>query len=188
MDTARRTVVIVGTSHSFQLATAGALASAGAELQDFLADLCRAHQIRAVAEEMGEESLGERGSAASVPMRVAQASNLAHAFCDPGTAERARLGICESYAVLQWREMSKKGSTPETIAAGIRADHAKREAIWLERLGALDRWPTLFVCGADHVAEFQALLEREGMRAVVAAHDWEPKASVESGESARQTR
>jgi hypothetical protein len=76
------------------------------------------------------------------------------------------------------------GWKEEQIEAAVRASHQKRETFWLRQLLALDVWPALFVCGANHVRHFAELLEEHGINASIAELDWEP----ESPSFSRETR
>jgi len=107
-------------------------------------------------------------------MRVARALKLPHRFSDPNTEERKRLGLALDHNSVEVGAWLKKGSTPEIIAAEVAVEHRKREKAWLERLQALDTWPALFLCGANHTTGFAAMLERHGVHVAVAAEDWEP--------------
>jgi hypothetical protein len=155
-------IFIVGTSHTIQ--------TTAVEFKPFLESLCRAFNIRVVAEEMSSEALAARGCAASIPMQVADAMDLTHQFCDPTTSERVMLQI--------WQESDIRAqslfSTPQEaqISALIAESHAKRERYWLAQIRKTDSWPVLFVCGADHVESFYRLLELNGIVAHVAAADW----------------
>lgn len=165
-----RTVVIVGTSHSIQAPTKGTNAVVTEEFKRFLRDLCAAFGIRAVAEEISAEALGQRSLVESIPMQVASSLNLDHRCCDPESAERIRLGILQENDIraqgfLQnWSEIR--------IAQHVAASHTKREGIWLKHLQDLNRWPVLFVCGANHVQGFHSLLREQRLSAVVATEDW----------------
>jgi hypothetical protein len=130
--------------------------------------------VKAIGEELSEDSLAQSNSPESVPMRVAKALKLSHCFCDPSTEERKRLGLALDHNSVEIGAWLKQGSTPESINAEVAVEHRKRERVWLERLHAFDIWPTLFVCGANHTHGFAAMLEGHGVRVEVAAEDWEP--------------
>lgn len=149
-------VIVVGTSHSIQLGTEGINHSVCEELRVFLEDLCRTYDIRTIAEEMSAEALTESKCANSVPMRLDESLQLQHWFCDPGRLERVRLGIYQENDIRAQAFLS--GWSESEISARILASHAIRERYWLNELRALNHWPVLFVCGADHVASFCALL------------------------------
>lgn len=166
-----RGVVIVGTSHSIQMATKDVKAQAGKELQDFLIGLCRTHGICAVAEELSAEALAQYQRVASIPMQTAELEKIKHRFCDPDNAERVRLGICLDENLMR-AQGQLDGLSEIDIASRIATEHAKRERYWLAEIQTLNQWPILFICGANHVGNFRALLEQEGFIVFVAAADW----------------
>ncbi len=153
------------------MATNGVKAQVGKELQDFLIGLCRTHGIRAVAEELSTEALAQCGHAASIPMQAAKLEKVEHRFCDPDSAERVRLSICLDELLMR-AQGQLDGLSEIDIASRIVSEHAKRERYWFAKIQALDQWPILFICGANHVGNFRALLEREGFTVTVAAEDW----------------
>lgn len=168
----RAMIVVVGTSHSIQ--------TANLELKAFLESICKEFKICAIAEEMNEEALAERGCAESIPMQVANALRLPHRFCDPNRKERARLDIRQEndFRVQAW--LSQSQSSESEIAARVAESHAKRERYWLEQLRTLNLWPVLFVCGADHVRTFCQLLKQQGISAQIGAEDWASNNTVET--------
>jgi hypothetical protein len=56
----------------------------------------------------------------------------------------------------------------ERIKESMRA----REHYWLEQILALDTWPVLFVCGANHSRSFCELLQTKDIGGVLVAADW----------------
>jgi hypothetical protein len=161
-------VLIVGTSHSIQLGTQDHTVAEG--LKFFLENLQHTYNIRAVAEEMSSEALAENQCIDSVPMRVASSLGIKHRFCDPGRCERASLGIRQENDIRASGFLY--GWSEHKISSLILKSHAIRERYWLKELRALGEWPVIFVCGADHVASFCALLKLEGITAYVEAEDW----------------
>ena len=67
----------------------------------------------------------------------------------------------------------------DEIAQRKAESHEKRERYWLEQLRRFDKWPVLFVCGAEHVTSFRNLLEQENITVFVAATDWTSNNTVE---------
>ena len=162
-------VIVVGTSHTIQ--------TADLELQPFLDSLCQEFKIQAVAEEMNEEALAENNCVASIPIRVANALQIPHRFCDPSRIERAKLEIRQENDI----RISAFPSTlsESEVAAHVAESHAKRERYWLKQLRSLNLWPVLFVCGADHVPSFCRILKAEGIGVHIAAEDWASNSTVE---------
>ena len=149
-------IYIIGTGHSTQIwsgavrdGTTDTSAEDVAGFEAFLLDAATALGVVAIAEEMNEEAIGMRPGGSSVAKAVCARLGIRHAFCDPDTAERRRLGIAKE-------------------------DWAAREAYWWSAMQRLV-WPVetlLFVCGACHVDGFSALLAREGTLAQIYCRDW----------------
>lgn len=157
-------VIIVGTSHSIHIASR--------KLMPFLERLCRNFAVSAVAEEMSEDALLESNCTASIPMQMANALRLPHRFCDPNTAERARLGIRQQNDILISAFLGNLSETE--VAVRLADSHAKCESYWLAQLRDLNLWPVLFVCGANHVDTFFNLLRHEDIAVRVAVEDSGP--------------
>ena len=170
-------VIVVGTSHSIQLGKNGASGEADEQFTAFLESICHRYRVRVVAEEMNTEALAENKRSTSIPQRLATSLKLEHRFCDPNRSERIALGILQENDIRA--RAFGSGSSEAEIVACVAESHQKRERYWLDQLRALDRWPVLFVCGADHVGSLATLLEREGIAKLIAAQDWAPNQAVQ---------
>src|SRR5262245_57529969 len=120
-------VIIVGTSHSIQMGIDDATDLGGHNFEAFIRDLCKAHAIRAVAEEMNPDALAERSCTTSVLSRLANALGLEHRFCDPNRSERFRLGILQENDIRAQAFFSRR-SEPEIMAC-VTESHTKREVL-----------------------------------------------------------
>jgi len=164
-------VIIVGTAHPLQLGKEGA--DVADKFEAFLREICDNYGIRAIAEEMNPQAMEEGGATSTLGMKVAAERCLPHAHCDPNRYERKALGIRQDNDVLLDGFFTAR---PEQESrALIAVEYSKREAIWLDRLRGLDTWPTLFVCGANHVESFSSLLASNNIATVNAASDWPQK-------------
>lgn len=157
-------IIIVGTSHTIQ--------TTDLELKPFLTRLNQEFKVCAVAEEMSEETLAEKGCTASIPMQVASVLHLPHRFCDPNREERAELNIRQENDIRAQAFLSNPTLSEPEIQKLIAESYVKREQYWFERLRDLNLWPALFICGADHVKSFSQLVKQQGVAAHVAAKDW----------------
>ena len=167
-------IIIVGTSHTIQIADPG--------LKPFLENLCREFDVRAVAEEMNEEALAEKDCAASIPMQIASTLRLPHRFCDPNRTERVKLEIRQENEIRIDAWLSSSTLSESEIATRVSEGYVKRERYWLEQLRRLNVWPVLLICGANHVASFCKLLKQQSIAAHVAAEDWTSNNTVERNE------
>ena len=126
--------------------------------------------MRAIAEEMNGEALAEKCVAASLGMLLAKKRALPHRMVDPDKAVRAALGISQEndVRISAWNRSLSRAETE----AQVQAEYGKRERYWLEQLQDLDTWPVLFICGANHVRSFSALLTDRSIENSIEADDW----------------
>ena len=149
-----RSVVLIGTSHKYQLPEHPAADA----FRAFINQLYTTKTFRAIAEEMTLEELANRHVAQSMCAAIANELDICHRYCDPDNQQRSALGVRHKNVIKAdgWLyEWSQK-----KIEQEIRTSHSIREQYWLEKLLDLDRWPVLFVCGACHVESFPALGRR----------------------------
>jgi hypothetical protein len=164
-----KSVVLIGTSHKYQVPSC----AAASKFQAFVEKVGARFHVRAIAEEMSLEALAQKSAARTVCNEVADAQNLGHRYCDPNNAQRAALGVRDELDIRAQGFLANWSQ--EAIEIEIRESHIIRESYWLEQLLELDHWPALFVCGADHVTSFQALLKINGVSADIGARDWAPR-------------
>ena len=172
-----RTVVLVGTDHKFQRPVNGPKAAGIESFQDALRELCLRHKVHAIAEEMNLQALQEYKVTESVPYQLCGELKLLHQYSDPSLDERKVLGIRSDHDIeLQgWRESWPRKKIYAAIRRyGTITSDRIREKEWLRGIQKLEAWPLLFVCGADHFAQFATLLRMAGLTVVEAYKDWEP--------------
>lgn len=170
-------LVLIGTSHTFQYGAGNAwsrkapcTAEAEQAFRDVLVEAISRFCLRCVAEEMNEQCLAEAEKPASVPQLVARSLGLPHVLCEPNLGERMVLGIEPENAIRVSAFLNDK--TEEDVVAALKEQFRKRESVWLQRVEHLGTWPVLFVCGANHVPSFSALLEQNGVGCEVLHADW----------------
>jgi hypothetical protein len=95
-----------------------------------------------------------------------------HRYCDLDQAQRNNAGVRDVNATKI--DGIRNGWSAEKTEEEIRKSQSIRERHWKGELLRLNKWPVLFVCGADHVLPFQQLLQENGLSAEVAFHDWAP--------------
>lgn len=165
-----RHVVIVGTSHSYQIPTSPS--PAANEFRAFLGEICNTHLVRAIAEEMSQEALANWHVTSSLCHELAIATGVSHRYCDLDELQRSASGV-RHVNYIKVDGFLNDWST-EKIEQESSASHSIRERHWMTELLDLNNWPVLFICGAEHVLAFQQLLQENGLSAEVAAHDWTP--------------
>ena len=169
-------VALIGTHHTYQYGV-GSSYSGGCTADDEVAfrKLVRSSAVslgvNALAEELNEDGLKQFGVKRSVLQQEAALLDLQHCFCEPGLAERDSLGVQD---VNLLKSKAWLGNWPDAqLEQVIRNEFWKRETFWLERIEHFNCWPLLFVCGADHVGTFPALLRQHGVLVTVLETCWE---------------
>jgi hypothetical protein len=154
-----RAVYLIGVNHKYQLGL-NSIVPVDAKPEDFeeFRDLLRTtvvgQNIQGIGEEMSVGGLRRHFvQGDSVPFAFAAEVSLPHRYCDPDAETRQRLGI---------------------------ASAQDRETYWIQEIISFDRFPLLFILGADHMNSFQSLLTVSGFLPLVVARDWEPSSSPEA--------
>ena len=162
-----KTVALFGTSHSYQVPGGG-----GSPFRATIEKACVSLKVCAIAEEFCVQELRNRNVDASICEQIATRFNIRHRYCDLNPEEREKLGVRHESLIrvegwqLDW--------TRERIEREVRASHAIRERHWLNQIVDMNCWPTLFVCGDDHVSPFGKLLHQNGITVETVERDWEP--------------
>lgn len=154
-------IYVIGTHHDLQVADGRQRPEDVARFRDCISAACTRLQVAAVAEEMSVEAVRQGRQPESVCRQVATTLGLPHIYCDPDSKTRETLGIRQEADLHM--DVFYERLSPDELHKAIRAEHAKRERIWLDQIRRLDAWPVLFVCGAKHVVPFCALVKREGL-------------------------
>jgi hypothetical protein len=169
-------VVIVGTSHTYQAGGKDCTNNDATLLRNLFLNACREWNLRGIAEEMNNEWLVSYQSVQSLPCQVATVLGLSHHYCDPNTSERIQAGIINSGNILLDAKLN--GLSEDEKTKRLLIEEIKREQYWLSELQKQDIWPTLFVCGPNHVLRFKSLLDSVGYVTHILVQDWSPKTTI----------
>ncbi len=171
-----KNVVLVGTAHTYQLPLIGKHTAGIEKFRDTIRTLCSAHKVGAIAEEMDKTVLEEKGVLESVAQQVCSDLGLRHQFSDPSLKERKELGIRTDEEIRHegWLNGWSQATIDSMVLSyGTQSSDRVREQEWLRRIKALDIWPLLFICGANHFVPLRKLLHEAGMTVTEAHQDWE---------------
>ena len=173
------TVVLFGTAHSIQ--------RRGNEPTAFRAILmeeCKKHNVKAIAEEIDNGLV-------TVASMLAADLKMGHLYADPDNNERVKRGIesdCRHDIVREYGDQYPQikiwpgEPSEENLPAEVWEEYDRRtsesyrmrERVWLEKIISFDKWPLLFVCGANHFREFSKLLEVSRYHVIKSHEDWAP--------------
>lgn len=173
------TVVLLGTAHPIQRGE-----NAPTLFRAVLMGECEKYNVKAIAEEIDND----KPTVASI---LAKTLHVGHLIADPDLHERAKRGIQSDWRVDiireyqnrypeigMWPESPSKENLPEEVwreyDRRTNESHGTREQVWLEKVIQFDRWPLLFICGANHFRGFSNLLRKRGFHVIESHKDWEP--------------
>lgn len=165
-----RAVHLLGTDHRYQMRDTDFTDAQHDAFARFVAETCRTYGICAIAEENNPQALAEASVEESALQRIAHTLGLTHQHCDPDRATRKNLGILQENDIRagafleRWSEI--------VVQEKIKASHRVREGYWLQQIIALNMWPVLFVCGADHSTSLLSVLSEHDVQAELVANDW----------------
>ena len=165
---APKRVALIGTSHTYQIP-----GNTGA---DVFANRVRCavetSDAAAIAEEMSCEALAQKRASDSICSKIAEELGVAHIYCDPDSETRKQRQIQGESTIRMdgWQ----KGDPPEITNERVRRSHSLRESYWLEQILRLDKWPVLFICGANHVSSFFGMIQANDLLPEILEQDWCP--------------
>jgi hypothetical protein len=140
---------IIGVDHALQHdgpapcagPTAERLVALREDFVGYLRDAALAVSPDCIAKEFNQNALHNSHALFSVAQKVSSEVGACHLFCEPTVQERRALGLREG---------------------GRQGDYERRERYWLDKLISQKAANVIFICGADHVASFGALLQKNG--------------------------
>lgn len=171
----RAQIILFGTSHSLQCGTDKYTSVQLKRFRSRIRQVFQSYKIALVAEEMSNDGLAQYGKSTTVVARLARKLQIRHAFVDLTRTERASLAIDDSsLAAAAMTLASNNNASSLRDELNVRLSYPIRECCWFARILAANAWPTLFVCGANHVANMGCLIGSVGQDAVVVEYDYEP--------------
>jgi predicted methyltransferase len=175
------TIFIFGTNHRLQCGAEKCSKEHIENFRGYVREICEAHAVQFVVEEMSEKGLERYDVQSTVARQVAKELALAHEYTDLDDSERSRLHISDGDLAgialsLSRREQSNRGNASCTREALTqRLSNPIRERYWAATILAKDVWPTLFICGADHVLSVSSILGGLVERICILEYDHDPE-------------
>lgn len=172
IQTVRHTY-IVGTNHGYQRGE-----QRKQEFDSFLLKVCYEFGIQLIAEEINV------GAKLIVARDIANRLGIGHLIIDPSPSQYEEYGIKRInriyYEVTQLFDLDSLPDPVDSNTAAAREldlrileQHSSpREKVWLSRIEIANIWPTLVICGANHVFSFSKLLNHSEIQTSVVEHNW----------------
>lgn len=173
------TVVLLGTEHPIQLGEREPV-----RFKAVLIKECKMNNVKAVAEEINR---GDK----TIASKLAFELKFEYLYADPDIKERMKQGIpvdigldiIDDYGnkypeIKMWPREASKDNLPDEVweEYSRRTDNAnrRRERVWLENINYFNKWPLLFICGANHFDEFAKLLKSSEFHVIESYKHWKP--------------
>lgn len=173
---------LIGLNHNIQHNGNGcADLSVRNKFSIFLKERIKEYAISLVAEEFNEDCLKNSKGTVSTAHKVVEELKsegliIEHEFCDPNEKEREAIGIPrreEIKSMLNIHGLVIENSAEDNrIKEEQRKYHHVREKSWFNITEKHLNKNLIFICGADHIKSFEALLTTKGHETVVLVENW----------------
>jgi hypothetical protein len=175
------TIFIFGTTHQLQCGAEKYPQEHIENFRSYVRDLCEAHAVKVIVEEMSQDGLKHYNVQSTIAQQVAKELVLAHEYTDLDDSERGRLHISDGELARIALSLSRGNQSNPGNAGCIREDLTQRlsnpirERYWAATILAKNVWPTLFICGSDHVLNVSSILGGLVERIVILEYDYDPE-------------
>lgn len=173
----RAQIVVFGTNHPLQCGSDQYTTAQVEAFRAYIEEICHSHKIAFVAEEMSCECLTKHGKEATVAAGVAGKLLIQYdGHIDLKESERNSLRIDKGALVWAATKLGSDENMQRHLCEELirRLSDPVRECCWFARILAADAWPTLFICGANHVGNMCSLIGSIGLDVVIVEHDYMP--------------
>ncbi len=173
-------VFIFGTDHKLQCGNKKRYSTNTLnEFREHLHRIIEEHGIAFIAEEMARNRVfffSEACASETIAAAIAQELDLIHCYIDIDEKTTTNLCILPEQLEDVSKSLAATDHNSEILFGSLKHNlrHGIRERVWIARIYAANLWPTLFICGADHVMNLQALLCQTGCESRIIEMDYDP--------------
>lgn len=170
-----RRLIIIGTCHKLQCGIEPFTPEQIETFRTYVLDICRSENIRQIAEEMTEDGLKDKIVTETIFASVADELDIPNPYIDIDHRRRSELHI-DDYSLGMFAAAETGGFAEQKVIDLFTNEllHPVRERVWYANLLKLGVWPSLFICGADHVPAIYELCINLGQDVEIAANDYKP--------------
>jgi hypothetical protein len=166
-------IIIFGTDHNLQCGMTDKFSPAEIEkYKSLIMEACDTHKIKLIAEEMHQAGLTRRNIANTIAFNLCQEHNIEHMHVDLTDDERKPLKIDE-HSILDFTLHSFPGIKIHAVINDKIIKNISfpiRERCWFARILSINIWPTLFICGENHVENMRVLIRKVNKKSFVCAY------------------
>ena len=166
---------ICGTSHPLQCGQLTCGEEAVLSFESELKCICARGNIQFIAEEMTEEALVKFDATQTIGSRIAKELSICHKYVDLNYSQRKEWSIDDSsmsFIAMNVASGERCYSFRESFS-DLASDI--RERSWVARILALNAWPALLICGAEHSQSVRKIWHSLGLEAKLIHLDFQAK-------------
>lgn len=151
-------IIVIGTSHPLQCGNEKYCSKEQVqEFKQWLEQICKNYGIKCIVEEMTDEGLQIQGVENTIAYALYKNLNLKkHFYTDLSNEHIADLCVFIDAFMLREPTNERRNSKRELLHQHLL--NPIRERFWLANILNLNIWPTLFICGIDHVNNIVELI------------------------------
>lgn len=165
---------IFGISHPLQCGSGECSTNDVGLFETELRKTCQTLTIHRIAEEMPQDALRRYGVTETVGNRIAKDLSIVYHNVDLNLEERNLLSLSDSsMASFVHKQGFRDGGSAFRNRFTKMVYHV-RERCWCTRIIAQEEWPTLFICGADHVVAVHRLWRSLRLKGEIVHQDYSP--------------
>lgn len=152
-------IYIFGTSHYLQCGTHPYTKDQIECFRSYIEEICEKEKIALISEEMSQKGLERYLVSGTIAAGLARTLCIQHAYVDLEESECTTLKIADKSLAGIVLKLNRPGNS-----RGIREDlnqrisYPIRERYWVATMLSTSIWPTLFICGSNHVINVASLL------------------------------
>ncbi len=156
-------IIIVGTAHKLQCGTNDYTPEEINNFKSFIEEKCESHGINLIAEEMSYDGLIHNKVVNTIAYEISfRSKHIKHRYIDLTNSERINLQIDDSslsfFSMYRFSPNKEQEKLIKTLRRII--SNPVRECCWFARILNTNIWPTLLICGDDHVKNMKVLIQK----------------------------
>jgi hypothetical protein len=150
-------IIVLGTSHPLQCGSDECAEEQIEKFKNCLKQIIENYKIKCIVEEMTDKGLQIQGVENTIAYTLYKNLNLEkHLYTDLSDEHIADLCVFIDAFILREPTNERRNSKRELLHQHLL--NPIRERLWLANILNLNIWPTLFICGIDHVNNMVELI------------------------------
>lgn len=167
-------ITLFGTDHRYQCGGDSCTPTQIEATRQEILSCCIANSIKRISEEMTTDGRINYRVTETIGSKVARELGIEHQDVDLSIAERTVLALNDSTALNIKNRIRTRDAGGKLFRVFEEIINQTRERVWIARILAGQRWPVLFILGANHLVAVERILKRLGASVDIAQEDYAP--------------